>query len=139
MCRHGDVLCVRAAIRETEDFIALLEALFAAAFCAQLCDGSRELDAEDLGRARRYGVVALSLQQVHAVQTECLDLDECLRLAELRLGHIRDVEGVDWAPAVLDVWLMLGKQLCRAKKGELTNGLHCVTHVVFDVVVSQFE
>ena len=137
--RHGDVLCVRTAVRKTKDFIALLEVLPATAFSAQLCNGARELDAEDLGRARGHRVLAFSLQQVHAVQTECLDLDERLGLAELGLGHIRNVKGVDWALAVLDVWSMLGELRREVMEGELADCLHCVTHLVFDFVVSQLK
>ena len=136
---HGDVLCVRAAICETEDLIALLEVLPAAAFCAQLCNRARELDAEDLGRAGGHRVLAFSLQQVHAVQTECLDLDERLGLAELGLGHIGNMKGVDWALAVLDVWSMLGGLPREVRKGELADCLHCVTHLVFGFMVSQLE
>lgn len=100
---NGNVLCVCAAVCESEDFVALLEVLPSAAFCAQLGDCAGEFDTEDLGGARRDGVSALALQKIHAVQAECLDLDERLRLAEGWLGDLCNVECIDRALAILDV------------------------------------
>jgi len=47
------------------------------------------------------------LQQVHAIQTKSLDLDERLRLSELRLGDVGDVEVLDWAFAIFDIFAKL--------------------------------
>jgi hypothetical protein len=68
--RHGDVLGVSAAVREAEDCIAFLET--ALAIAAQLLDRARELDAHGGGSLGRQRVVALTLHEIHTVETKGL-------------------------------------------------------------------
>lgn len=99
----GDLLGVRAAVGQAEDFVALLEVAVGAR--PERGDGARELDAEGRGGLRRQRVLAFALNQVHPVQAECLDLDQ--RLAILGLGNgslVVDEEGVNSTGATLDLY-----------------------------------
>ena len=93
MRAHRNILRICPSIRQSKHLVAGLEPFFPSSFLAQLCNCSRELDAEDLRRMRRYGVVAFTLEQVHAVQSKGFDLDQGLGFAQLGLGHVGDVQG----------------------------------------------
>ena len=106
---HGDVLGVRAAVREPEDRVAegevLVRALAVVArrVVGQGDDDAGELNAQRLGRLRGQRVVALALEQVHPVQAEGVDFDQGLGPAGLRDGEGRvDVQGADGAGVVFD-------------------------------------
>lgn len=98
---HGDVLRVRSTVREPEDGIALLETLLAVA--GQLFNRPAELDAHGLGCLRRNGIQTLALEEVHSIQAERFDLDEGLRVIDLRSGNLVDEQVLHRAFAAFDV------------------------------------
>ena len=110
MRAHCDILRVRAPIGQAEDGVADREMLVGArALVAGLIgvgkgdDGAGELDAESGGGLGRERVVALALQEVHAVEAEGVDFHQGLGVS----GGWGDgggvgVEGGDGAGVVVD-------------------------------------
>lgn len=70
-----------------------------------LLDNTRELYTQRRRRLRRNGILALALQQVHAVQTEGFDLHEGLSREGGGLGDVVDKEVFGGAGVVFDSWL----------------------------------
>lgn len=91
----------RTTVGQAKDLVAHLKVPFR--LRAQALDNSRELDAEGAGCVRRHGIVTLTLEQVHAVETECLDLDDGIAGLRRGFGDRGDEEGGGGARASLDV------------------------------------
>lgn len=97
----SDIFSVSTAVGQTKDFVADFEVLLDLG--SEGFDSSAELDAQDLPALRGNGILALALQQVHAVETEGLNLHYGLRLSGLRFGDVGDEEGVGIAGSSFDV------------------------------------
>lgn len=97
----GNVLGIRASVREPKHLIALLES--ALALLCQLLDDAAELDAQRRRRLRGDRIHAFTLQQVHAVESESLDTNERLRGCRLRSFDGADVQVRCGAFTVFDV------------------------------------
>ena len=74
---NGDVLCIRAAVSETEDFVVEFETALVVG-TAETDDCARELDAHCRRGLGWEGVVAFALEKVHAVEAEGFDFHEGL-------------------------------------------------------------
>ena len=89
-----DVLGVRSPIREPEDLVVLLERLVVAGRGTEGLDRAAELDTHDGAGLWGQWIAALTLKEVHAVETEGFDLDQGLGRTGFRFGIRRvDVEG----------------------------------------------
>jgi len=75
--------------------------------CAQALHHAGEFDSKGLGCLRRDRVLSLTLKQIHAVQTECADLDESLAGGGAGLGDLIDEQGCRGAFAALDSYIEL--------------------------------
>lgn len=103
MCVDGEVFGICASVCETEDFVADTKTFFY--IVAEAFDCSAELDAEGFGRLGWDGVFAFALEEIHAVEAECFDLDDGFAIGGGGFGGgFIDEEGVGVAGAVLDVW-----------------------------------
>jgi hypothetical protein len=89
----------RTAISKTEHLVPDLEI---AGLGTQALHHAGELDSDGLRCLRRNRVQTLTLKQVHAVQTERVDLDDGLAGSGTRLGDLVDEEGCRGAFAALD-------------------------------------
>lgn len=76
---------LRTSISQTKDFISDLEVLLG--ITAKTLDRPRKFYAKHFGCAWRNRIHPHSLQKVHAIQTKCLDFDNCI--CSFRLG-LRD-------------------------------------------------
>ena len=81
--RNGDAIGVAATGEERGHLIADRAGGHAR---AELTDGARALESEDVARTRGRGVVALSLHDVGAVHGRCGDVDDDLTRTGLRVG-----------------------------------------------------
>ena len=102
MRAHGNILRIRTTIGQPKYFISNFEAPFG--FIAHAVDYSRELDAERLGGMRGDGVLAKTLEEIHAVEAKGFDLYDGLRAGGGRFGDGGDVEVFDGALAIFDIY-----------------------------------
>lgn len=90
------------SVSETEDLVASLEA--SARLLGFLRNDAREFDTQDLACLWRERVVALALQQVHAIEAKGFDLhNSVVGFGGLGHGHLGDKQSVGIAGAVFDV------------------------------------
>jgi hypothetical protein len=102
-CSLEDILGICSTVRETKHFVTNFEAPLGAG--GNGLDGARELDSH--GRAGLWGkwVIALALDEVHAVDTEAFYLDDGLRVFGCRFGGLGvNVESGGGAFASFDSW-----------------------------------
>src|SRR2546423_4754960 len=110
MRAHCNVLCVGAAVGEAEYFVAYSKAALGLAVGSvrlgrQGYDGTGELDPQCLGGLWWDRVVALTLEEVHAVQAESFDLNQGLGAVWHRLWERGvDIEGRDRACSIFDFY-----------------------------------
>jgi hypothetical protein len=89
----------RTAVSKTEHLVPDLEI---AGLGTQALHHAGELDSHGFRCLRRNRVQTLTLKQVHAVQTERVDLDDGLAGSGTRLGDLVDEEGCRRPFAALD-------------------------------------
>lgn len=98
----GNVLGVCATVREAKDLVSSLEIAVVAR--AKGFNSPAELDSQSLGRLRREGVIAKTLDLVHAVDAKGLDLDQGFTFTRRGLWRVGIDEKVLLGTfAVLDV------------------------------------
>jgi hypothetical protein len=88
--RDGNVLGVSTAVGKTENFVADLEVFVS--IRTEALDDTGELNAHGRGCLRGKRVETLPLQQVHAVQAEGPDLDDCISFFRSGLGNLINEE-----------------------------------------------
>lgn len=110
---HGNVLGIRAAVRQAKNLIADLESVAGGglgtlvgplAARSEGVDDAAKLDAEGCRGLGREGIPTEALDDVHAVDAKGPDADEGLTGRRLRGGHVGvDEEGVQRAGAAFDI------------------------------------
>lgn len=116
-----DVLGICASVREAEDLVADLEMLFDC--WTEGGDSAAELDAEDGSGLGWERVVAIALEQVHAVKPEGFDFYDGLAGASGGLGGVGiDEEGVGGAVSSFDVCCGVSLRFGYSGKWEVGSG-----------------
>jgi hypothetical protein len=103
--RDQDHSTEKSNLRQPKNLVSHFKAIFTA-FC-QTLNRATKLHTKGLWSLRRNGIVAISLEQIHAIEAKRFNLHYGLALGGSGLWDVGEKEGRCWALAIFDVWVLL--------------------------------